>query len=295
MSFLDNAKFRGTLKTGVASVALSLGVFASPTLAQNAPAAPAPQAEPAAKDDAVDVVVTGTLFRDTKTPTPLTTLTAAELDRRGITTTQDAIQQLSANSGPAITNSFSANGAFAAGASAVSLRALSTNSTLVLFDGLRAAYYPLADDGSRNFVDLNTIPDDIIDRIEVLRDGASSLYGADAIAGVVNIITKRQFKGIQLRGGTGISQGGSGAEYRASATAGYGDLADQGFNAYISGFYYQTSLVRNSEVPRPFSTDDHRDLVLGGVTDNNFTVNGRDSTGLLQAVSLLQGSFSVRP
>src|SRR3546814_13729 len=140
-----------------------------------------------------DIVVTGSILKtDTATPSPVTTITVENLDQRGISTTQDAIQSLSANNGPALTNSFSANGAFAGGASAVSLRGLSTNSTLVLFDGMRAAYYPLADDGTRNFVDLNTIPDDIIDQVQVVRDGASSTYGADAIAGVVNIITKRQ-------------------------------------------------------------------------------------------------------
>ncbi|WP_163609208.1 Plug domain-containing protein, partial [Klebsiella pneumoniae] len=82
------------------------------------------------------------------------------------------LQRLAANNGPTLTNSFSANGAFAGGASGISLRGLTTNSTLVLFDGLRAAYYPLADDATRNFVDLNTIPDDIVDRVEVLKDGA---------------------------------------------------------------------------------------------------------------------------
>ena len=109
----------------------------------------------------------------------------------------------------------------------MSLRGLSTNSTLVLFDGLRAAYYPLADDGTRNFVDLNTIPDDIVDRVDVLRDGASSTYGADAIAGVVNIITKKQIKGVTGRAEGGISERGDAAQYRLSLTAGVGDLGEQ--------------------------------------------------------------------
>ena len=281
------------LRAGIAPAALLFAMVATPALGQTAPA-PTPTAQKA-DDQAADVVVTGTLFKGADPITPLTTVTAAELDRRGISTTQDAIQQLSANGGPALTNSFSSNGAFAAGASAVSLRGLSTNSTLVLFDGLRAAYYPLADDGSRNFVDLNTVPDDIIDRIEVVRDGASSTYGADAIAGVVNLITKKEFKGFKTRGEAGVSQRGSGAQYRASVTAGFGDLKSQGFNAYISGFYYQNSQVRSSEVDAPYSTNDHRDLVLGGVNDGNFTINPRNAAGVLTAVSLTGGSFSVRP
>lgn len=267
---------------------------ASPAMAQNKANTP-PAADETATDTSNDIVVTGTLLKGAKSPSPLTTVTAAELDRRGISTTQDAIQQLSASSGASLTNNFSANGAFAGGASGVSLRGLSVNSTLVLFDGLRASYYPLADDGSRNFVDLNTVPDDIVDRIEVVRDGSSATYGADAIAGVVNVITKKQFKGFQAKASTGVSQSGTGAEYRISATAGFGDLDANGINGYISGFYYQSSLVKNSEVGFPFNTDDHRNLVLGGQADTNTTANGRDASGLLRAVSLTLGSFSVRP
>ncbi|WP_066651984.1 MULTISPECIES: TonB-dependent receptor domain-containing protein [Sphingomonas] len=295
MNYQAQDKFRAGLRAGIAPAALLLAMMATPAFAQTAPA---PAQTPVATDDTDakdDVVVTGTLFKGADPITPLTTVTAADLDRRGLVTTQDAIQQLSSNGGPALTNNFTANGAFAAGASAVSLRGLSVNSTLVLFDGLRAAYYPLADDGSRNFVDLNTIPDDIVDRIEVVRDGASSTYGADAIAGVVNIITKKEFRGIQARGSAGVSQRGSGAEYRASLTAGFGDLKSQGFNAYISGFYYQSTAVKNSEVDFPYNTDDHRGLILGGQADVNSTVNGRDANGLLQPVSLTAGSFSVRP
>ena len=258
MNYARQNMIRTSLRAGIAPAALLLAMIATPAFAQTA-SAPAPAAadDTSGKDD---VVVTGTLFKGADPITPLTTVTAAELDRRGIITTQDAIQQLSANGGPALTNNFTANGAFAAGASAVSLRGLSVNSTLVLFDGLRAAYYPLADDGSRNFVDLNSIPDDIVDRIEVVRDGASSTYGADAIAGVVNVITKKQFKGFQARGSTGISQRGSGADYRASVTAGFGDLKEQGFNGYISGFYCQSAFNRD-----PLSACKRDPLAVAGI------------------------------
>nr|WP_296675554.1 TonB-dependent receptor [Novosphingobium sp.] len=208
------------------------------------------------------IVVTGSILRqvNNQTVSPVTNVTAENLDQRGLSTVQDGLQQLAANNGPALTNSFSANGAFAAGASAVSLRGLSTNSTLVLFDGMRAAYYPLADDGSRNFVDLNTVPDDIVDRIEVLRDGASSSYGADAIAGVVNIITKREVKGLFVRGDAGISSRGDAGQYRLSATVGKGDLDDDGYNAYLSGFYYKSNKLMNRDRPYPFNTDDLRQV-----------------------------------
>ncbi|HEY6814989.1 MAG TPA: TonB-dependent receptor [Croceibacterium sp.] len=229
------------------------------------------------------IVVTGTLFQDAVTPSPVTTITTENLDARGISTTQEGIQRIAANNGPALTNSFTANGAFAAGASAVSLRGLTTNSTLVLFDGMRAAYYPLADDGTRNFVDLNTIPDDIVERVDVLRDGASSTYGADAIAGVVNIITKKEFQGIAGRVEAGISSRGDAGQQRASLTVGFGDLADNGVNAYFSGFYYHQDMLKNSERPYPFNTDDFSqvcsDQTGEEVCGSNGIINGDLSHG----------------
>ncbi|MES2055168.1 MAG: TonB-dependent receptor [Pseudomonadota bacterium] len=259
------------------------------------------QAAPAMQDNepdqGPDIVVTGSILRQTSTatPSPVTVLSTETLDRRGISTVQEAIQQLTSNNGPALTNSFTANGAFAGGASAVSLRGLSTSSTLVLFDGLRAAYFPLSDDGTRNFVDLNTIPDDIVDRIEVLRDGASSSYGADAIAGVVNVITKRQFRGVSGRAEAGISQDGNAANQRLTLTAGIGDLDDKGFNAYISGFYMRSEAVYNRDVPRPYSTDDQRGICNGAACGPNNILNGLDKNGQFGIFTPTVSDFYVTP
>lgn len=261
-------------------------------MAQDAPvpaspdqAAPDQAATPDAGGQGGDIVITGTMFHQAITPSPVTTLTTESLDQRGITTVQDAIQRLSSSNGPALTNSFSANGAFAGGASGVSLRGLSTSSTLVLFDGLRAAYYPLADDATRNFVDLNTIPDDIVERIDVLKDGASSSYGADAIAGVVNVITKRSFQGVAGRAEAGIAESGIGSSQRLTLTMGTGDLDEKGYNAYISGFYFHSGEVRNSDVRGPYNSDNKTGI--GGPDDR---VNG-DNWGVTSAGSNLY----VRP
>jgi iron complex outermembrane recepter protein len=289
----------------LATVAPFAVALASPAFAQDLPAAQAnastqanngQQLPNASADEGTgqDIVVTGSILRrtDSATPSPVTTLTAENLDQRGISTAQDAIQQLSSNNGPALGNSFTANGAFAGGASSVSLRGLSTNSTLVLFDGLRAAYYPLADDGSRNFVDLNTIPDDIVERIEVLRDGASSSYGADAIAGVVNIITKRSFQGVSGRAEAGISERGFGANQRLTLTAGTGDLDEKGYNAYVSGFYYRSAEVNNSDLRYPYNSSDQR-----GIGGPNGQAYGLDSNGLLTPNGVLtaqaDGSYNL--
>lgn len=203
-----------------------------------------------------DIVVTGSLFRTAETPSPVQSITAANLESRGINTVTEAIQRLSANGAGTLPNSFSANGAFASGASAPSLRGLSTSSTLVLFDGLRMAYYPLADDGTRNFVDLNSVPNAIIERIDVLKDGASSTYGADAVAGVVNVITKKQITGLRVNASAGVSEKGDAAEQRFDATLGYGDLTENRFNFYVSGEYQRNEALFNRDRGYPYNTSD---------------------------------------
>ena len=264
----------------------------APAFAQEV--APAGETVPVAsepQDGSNEIVVTGSMFRNADAGiSPVTTLTTENLDARGINTVQEAIQLLSSNNGPALTNSFTANGAFAGGASAVSLRGLSTNSTLTLFDGMRAAYYPLADDGSRNFVDLNNIPDEIVDRVEVLRDGASSSYGADAIAGVINVITKRSFQGVAGRAEAGISEDGVAANQRLSLTAGTGDLDRDGYNAYISGFYFNSDGVANKDLRGVFRTDDQRSI--GGPND---ILNGQNAAGEINGFAVNGSTFYVRP
>jgi iron complex outermembrane receptor protein len=217
-----------------------------------------------------DIVVTGTLFRrtDTETVSPVTSLSADAIQQRGLTTIADAVQSLAAGNGGNIPQGFT--GAFASGSSAISLRGLTTNSTLTLFDGLRAASYPLADDGQRSFVDLNTIPSAIVDQIQVLRDGASSTYGADAIAGVVNVILKKEIKGINGRAEAGISDRGDAANQRLQLTLGYGDLDEQGFNVYISGEYQHQESLFARDRGFPYNTNNLTSIDAGnGFTGRN--------------------------
>lgn len=244
------------------TTACGLALIAHPAHAQStaqnsAGAALASTSEAVTRDQDSDIVVTGSILRISKeTALPLTTLSADDLNKRGINTIADAIQSLSNNNAGALPTAFTANGAFAAGASGASLRGLTTSSTLVLFDGLRAAYYPLADDGTRNFVDLNTIPDAIVDRIQVLKDGASSTYGADAVAGVINVIIKKEIKGFNADVSSGISQRGDAAERRASVTYGFGSLADKGYNFYINAEYQKNDALFNRDRGFPYNTSD---------------------------------------
>jgi iron complex outermembrane receptor protein len=204
------------------------------------------------------ILVTGSLFSrtDTETPSPVTVLTSETMAERGINTVAEAIQRIPANNAGTIQQGWNTGFNFASGANAPALRGLTVQSTLSIADGLRIAPYPLADDGQRNFVDLNTIPQAIVDRIEVLRDGASSTYGADAIAGVINVITKKEVQGLHLNGSLGISQEGDAGEQRIDATWGYGDLNEQGFNFYVSGEYQNQDALWMRDREYPFNTTD---------------------------------------
>ncbi len=270
---------------------LASSVLVAATLAVAAPAGVAlAQTGQAATPDQTpvqEVVVTGSILRKplSSTADPVTTLSAETLTDRGITTVTNAVQSISANGSSSLPNSFSGNGAFAAGAANVSLRGLTSNSTLVLFDGLRMTYYPLADDGTRNFVDLNTLPDIIIDRVQVDKDGASSTYGADAIAGVVNVITKKTYQGALLNVEGGWTQAGGGGESRVGAIFGKGDLGADGYNVYVGLEYEHDQALYSRDRGYPYNTSDQSSTCgiglngVGTVCRTNGVLNGAQPGG----------------
>ena len=210
-----------------------------------------------------EIVVTGTLIprrTASETASPVTVLTSDALEERGITTTAEALQRIPSNGSGTLGEGWNTGFGFTPGAIAPALRGLTVQDTLSIVNGLRIAPYPLADDGSRNFVDISTIPDVVVDRIEVLRDGASSLYGADAIAGVVNVITKKEINGILGSVSAGVSSRGDGEEYRADLAAGYGDLDRQGFNVYVAGQYRKSNEIWARDRGFPFNTGNYSEI-----------------------------------
>ena len=165
-----------------------------------------------------EVLVTGSRIRqdplDEKSP--ILNIDEQEIDRTGLTSIGDFLQRLSV-SGSTLNTRFNSSGNFGfppdgsgigAGASQVDLRHLGSKRVLVLVDGIRWVSGSSAS-GVAAATDLNTIPVSIIERIEVLEDGASAIYGSDAIAGVVNIITKKDYDGLGVSAYVGdFSEGG---------------------------------------------------------------------------------------
>jgi iron complex outermembrane receptor protein len=265
------------LATALALLLTPLGyVYAqTPPPADTGAVPPAPQdqsqdpqqAGPQQAQQLQTITVTGSAIPriDAETPSPVTVITAAQIQRSGLKTVSDVVRAISADNSGSIPTAFTAG--FAAGSAGVALRGLTVNSTLVLVDGRRSTNYPLADDGQRTFVDLNTIPVNAIDRIDVLKDGASSLYGADAIAGVVNIILKHDYKGLEGTAEIGTSQRGGGTTRRATLLFGGGDLQKDGWNAYGSIEAQKDDRIWARDRGYPYNTTD---LSRGGGSDFNW-------------------------
>ena len=167
---------------------------------------------------------------------PVQVITFDQIEKQGITTTEQLVRTLSAN-GTGADNMTSGNNVFGAdadrvsgGASFASLRGLGPSSTLVLLNGRRIATHG----ASGKSVDLNSIPLGAISRVEILKDGASAIYGTDAIGGVINFILKTNYSGVEASVSTNDTQAGGGATRRASLLAGTGSLEEDRYNIMAS-------------------------------------------------------------
>jgi len=244
-------KSRFLIATALAS---SLILTAAPAWAQDA----APQA---AEDEAAadEIVVTGTLISNPnlEKSSPVNVVTADEIDLRQSNTAEELLREIPGvvpNIGSAVNNG---NG----GASFVDLRGLGANRNIVLLDGNRIAPSDFV-----GRVDLNSIPLALIDRVDALTGAAVTTYGADAITGVVNFVTKRNFSGFEVQASEQITEEGDGNVFRFDATLG-GNFDDGRGNAVLSIGYQEADPV--SQGDRPFSTnsiDSFSNTILGSGT-----------------------------
>jgi iron complex outermembrane receptor protein len=277
-----SAAVKAILCPTVTAAVMAFGLMTQAS-AQTAPASSAPNSE------LTEIVVTGSLLRRTteENESPVTVFTAEAIKQTGLTTVSDVVRSISADNSGTIPTSFGAG--FAAGASGVALRGLTVNSTLVLIDGRRAAPYALADDGERSFVDLNTIPLDSVERVEILKDGASSIYGADAIAGVVNVILKKQYQGAEVSAELGKGQHPGGNSTRVTGSFGKGDLETDRFNAYFNFEFQGDSRITAGDRPFPFNTTDLSSI--NGIDGRaGFPPNVGDTTTAVVAPAIQQPS-----
>lgn len=213
------------MKFNCLAIALSsVGFCLAAHAADPATAAPEPKVE--------KITVTGSNIKriSRETASPVMIITNEQMKRGGATTLTEVLRNISVNVGGIDENRTSG---FTAGASGLNLRGLGSQATLMLINGRRLAAYAQPE-FQTTFVDLNTLPMGAVDRIEVLKDGASAIYGSEAMAGVVNIILKESYEGLEIGASYGESEVGDGETARATASFGYGNLTEQHFNAFAT-------------------------------------------------------------
>jgi iron complex outermembrane recepter protein len=190
-----------------------------------------------------EVVVTGSRIKGTEwdSASPVTIIGAEAIFESGISNVEDILQELTASAGPAgnSTNAYWTSNGY--GTAQTNLRGLGINRTLVLLNGRRIVN---GGTGANSSVDLNMIPTALIERIEVLKDGASAVYGADAVAGVVNVITRKHFNGAKLDVKYGATTQSDGENTEINFTFG-GDY-ERG-NIAVNLSYVESGLVLQSD------------------------------------------------
>lgn len=225
---------------------VTTAIVAAPVVAQDTPRDPSETKADASES----IIVTGSRIKRAPEDSalPLQIISTEELRREGISNPEQLVAYLSSNGTGAdnlasnadvVTGQQRGNN----GVSSANLRGQGSGATLVLLNGRRVAAHGL-NGGS---VDVNQIPFAAIERVEILKDGASAIYGTDAIGGVINFILKKDFTGVQVSGFVDATEQGGGNVYRTSAIAGYGDLAENGFNIMGAVSYSMNRQLRGDQ------------------------------------------------
>ncbi len=202
---------------------------------------------PALAQEAQRIEITGSSIKriDAETALPVQVLTRQDIQKSGATNVEQLMQTIGANASSGALMANGASGATTGSISSISLRGLSSIRTLVLLNGRRIAPYGVGFTGDSVSVDVGSIPLAMIDRVEVLKDGASAIYGSDAVAGVVNFILRRDYVGGELQVDAGDTQHGGAASKRAALTFGFAD--GKRFNLMLSGALQRDDALIGSE------------------------------------------------
>lgn len=232
--------------------ALSMA-FVVPAVAQVAPAATAPP--PADQVDEADtVVVTGSRLardRNATAPAPISTVTAADIVNSGNPDATATLRQIPALISSGTVADSIERGAGGVGQATLNLRQLGANRTLVLVDG----YRHVSGVAGSQTVDVSTIPTALIEQVEVLTGGASAVYGADAVTGVVNYVLRKDFTGLQLGGQSSFASSGSGSSQTVDATYGRNFGGGRGNITLSAGYTLEQEVLL---ADRPFTRDNGR-------------------------------------
>jgi iron complex outermembrane receptor protein len=234
-------RFRIPLKTSAVAVASALASFV--VHAQ----APAADAAPPAKLEKIEITGSSIKRIDGETALPVQVITRADIEKSGSTTAAELLTKISASSAALTDGASFSDIAGQRGFSGANLRGIGVSSTLILLNGRRMANF--ASPGGASGVDLNSIPSAAIDRVEVLKDGASAVYGTDAISGVINFITRRDYRGLDLSVYGFDTKDGGADKQIYTISGGTGDLAKDGFNVFAVIDFQSNGGLRTTQRP----------------------------------------------
>ena len=226
------------------AVASALIAIAAPALAQDA----GKDKDKEKTTELARVEVTGSNIRrtDVETASPVQVISKQDIQNMGARTLLQVLDNLPAARPAQVDSKSLFTGSD--GASQANLRGLGPQGTLVLLNGRRLSYYGAPSGFQTQFVNIDAIPAAAIERMEVLTDGASAVYGTDAVAGVINVITKRSYQGLEVSGTWDTApRFDSYGEKQASITGGFGDLSSDRYNVYASVNLYERNGIPDSE------------------------------------------------
>ncbi|MDH0864965.1 TonB-dependent receptor [Mitsuaria sp. GD03876] len=210
------------------------------------------------------VEVTGSNIRRTAAEgtSPIDRITAAEIRASGAKTALELMKMVPAVGTDGFNDTPAQNG-FSRGVATVSLRGLSSTSTLILLNGRRIvpAAYANPNNGTSTLYDLNSIPASAIERVEIFKDGASAVYGSDAVGGVINFITKQDYQGIQMGATVGANDDGEFSRQTVNGSFGFGDFAKDGFNFMVGADLTHRGRTMTRDV-KDIHADDYRAINL---------------------------------
>ncbi len=194
---------------------------------------------------------------------PIDTITAKEIKDTGAKTVQELMKLLPSTGANNFNDTPNQNG-FSRSVATASLRYLGSTSTLVLLNGRRMtpAAYANPNNGASTLYDLNSIPISAIERVEVFKDGASAVYGSDAIGGVINFITKNNYQGVEAALRLGANQQQEFRKNTVSVTAGFGNLDVDGFNLLVSADLTQRGATSERNGSYGIHADDYAAINL---------------------------------
>ncbi len=196
----------------------------------------------AAEESVERIEVTGSRIKrtDMEGPSPIQSIGKEDIANMGYDNLQQLLERMPAAGAGTFSTRGNSQDSTANGAAAISLRGMGPDATLVLINGRRVSISAFAEGVSNSFVDINSIPVSAIERIDILKDGASAIYGSDAIAGVVNIVLRKNIEGIEVNLGYGATDGPNYNEKTASLV--WGTMSDKGSASVILDHFSNSTL-----------------------------------------------------